>query len=102
MDALKPLPSDGALMATFRSAEKDHWRECESESERRRQMAEDGEAPEGIAGAMDGGHGASENGSVAGGQDFTLSMFARLCLILRDDEEARLANAGSVQPLKKQ
>ena len=35
-------------------------------------------------------------------QDFTLSMFARLCLILRDDDAARPAHNGSGQPSTKQ
>ena len=36
-----------------------------------------------------------------GTADFTISHFARLCLILRDKDKARLAHAGTGQPLTK-
>ena len=47
VDALEPVPSDEKLSATFRPPERDHWHEYEAEAERRRQMAEDGEQPQG-------------------------------------------------------
>ena len=103
LDALKPLPSNSELMATFRPAERDHWRECESEAEGRRQLVADGEVPEGIVGTVGGaGYGAIGNENGVGAPEFTVSMFARLRLILRDDDEARLAHAGSGQSLTKE
>ena len=101
IDALKPVPLDGELMATFRPAEKDHWRECEAEAEGRRQMVEDGELPQGDSDVGgDTGYGGIGNGN--GTADFTMSMFARLCLILPDDDQARLAHAGTGQTLTKE
>ena len=47
VDALKPVSLDEELIATFRPAERDHWRECEAEAERRRQIVKGGELPRG-------------------------------------------------------
>ena len=44
----------------------------------------------------------SANGTAADVVIFTVSHFARLCLILRDDDEAKLAFAGTAQPLSQQ
>lgn len=100
-DAPKPVPSDEELMATFRSAETDNWRECEADAERRREMVEDGELSQGHgATCVDAGCGGTGSGN--GTADFAMSMFARLCLILRADDQARLAHAGTGQPLTKE
>ena len=96
-DALKPLPSDGELLVTFWPAERDHWHECEAEAERRRKMMEDGEQQQGDSG-VGGDRGLGEGN---GSPYFTISHFARPCLILRADAQARLAQAGTGQPLTK-
>ena len=97
LNTMKPVPSDDEFMAFFRSAERDHWHECEAEAERKRQVVEDGEQPQGDSGV--GGDRGLEDGN--GTADFTISHFARVCLILRDDDQARLAHAGTRQPLTK-
>lgn len=100
VDALKPVPSDEELMATFRPAERHYWRECEAEVERRRQMGVDGEQPQGNCARGDAV--CTGNGDGTGTAEFTLSLFARPCLFLRDDDRARLAHAGTGQPLTKE
>lgn len=101
VDALKPVPSDDELMTTFWPAERDHWRECEVEAETRAQMEENWEMAQrdGVVGVKPV-YGGVRNGN--GPADFNMSMFARFCLILRDDYQARLANPGTVQPLTKE
>ena len=93
MERLKEVPSDIDLMRTFRPAEGTHWVEYEIDAEEKRQMAVDGDLPE--SRPVNSGHGKSANG--VGSAPFSLSQFARLCLLLRDDPVAKLAFQGTGQ-----
>lgn len=101
LHALKPVPSDADLMSTFRPAEKDRWRDCEAEAVRRRQTVDSGKLTEG-----DGGIGGAPWDGVIGNRngaaDFTMSMFAPISLIMRDEDQTRLEHAGSGQSLTKE
>ena len=106
---LKDVPADAVLMRNFTQAEIDHFMENEALVEAERKMVRDGEdrPPNrvllGVESVTIPRHGEiakyrSPNDEGTGGQ-FTLSHFARPCIILRDDEEARLAHIGTGQPL---
>ena len=98
MELLKEIPSDTDLMRTFRPAEATHWVEYEIAAEEKRQMAADGDFPE--SRPAKSGHGTSANGVRSA--PFSLSHFARLCLLLRDDPVAKLAFRGTGQELSMQ
>jgi len=99
---MNSVPSDEELMATFRTAEVTHWKDCEAEARQRRQIAADGE--QSSSQKRDSGPVVTLNGSPAAQRhtvEFTLSLFFRLCVLLRNDEEARQALRGSGQPLSR-
>ena len=106
---LKPVPRDEDLMRTFRSQERNYWREREAEAEQRMHMAADGD----LSRALQRATGVSSHTrrgtpvrayseSLQSSEPITLSLFTRLCLILRDDEAARDALIASGQPLERE
>ena len=98
MECLKEVPSDTDLMRTFRPAEVTHWVEYEIDAEEKRQMAIDGDLPE--SRPPKSRLGTYTNG--VGSAPFSLSQFARLCLLLRDDPVAKIAFQGTGQELSMQ
>ena len=64
-------------------------------------MVEDGEQPQGSC-AVGGDAGGSGKDDGTGTAEFTLSLFAKLCLILREDDQARPEHACTGQPLTKE
>ena len=108
---LRDVPDDDVLMHKFSTAERAHWLENESQEDATRQMDTDREVDDGEA-REDGvvstpGHSGVEkrlqfpNRTCTEVATFAVSHFARLCLILRDDDEARLAFAGTAHPFYK-
>ena len=106
---LRRVPRDEDMMRTFRSQERDYWREREIEAEQRRHMAADGDLSRALQRAT--GVAAqrrrerpsrSQTESLQSSEPFTISLFTRLCLILRDDEVARDALIASGQPLERE
>ena len=95
IERMTEVPSDADLMRTFRPAEVAHWEEFEAVEEQRRQMEADGD----LGGGNSGGSGYGGSASGTGGAPFSLSHFARLCLLLRDDPVAKLAFQGTGQEL---
>ena len=112
LHTLRDVPENGALMRTFSGAERAHCLENEARVDAARKVRTEGEVDDGEVsgdGVVDtAGYGGlrqqvqSANGTAADVVTFTVSHFAGLCLILRDDEEARLAFAGTGQLLSQQ
>ena len=93
-------------MTSFRSAEKDHWLECRANAERRQQILADGEVVREGGEIGDDPRSAATTTAQVGReslcQEFSLSLFARLALILRDNERAKQAFLGTGQPLTRE
>ena len=102
---LKSVPSNSQLMATFRPVEKGHRLECGANAQRRRQMLADGKQVHGGQEVGDDPRPLSGSGNAVGGstqtQNFSISLFKRLTLILRGDERAKHAFFGMGQPLSR-
>ena len=112
LHTLRDVPENDFLMCTFSGAKRAHWLENEARVDGARQMRTEGEVDDDEIsgdGVVDtagysglGQQLQSANGTAADVVTFTVSHFARLCLILRDDDEAKLAFAGTGQPLSQQ
>ena len=109
---IRDVPDNDVLMRTFSAGERAHWLENEARVDAARRMRTEGE----VDGDVVSGDGVfdtagysglrqkvqSGNGTAADVVTFTVSHFARLCLILRDDDEAKRAFSGTGQPLSQQ
>ena len=104
--AWKAVPTDAQLTTSFRPAEKDPWLECRANAERQHQILADGEVVrEGGEIGDDPRSAAITAAQVGRGslcQEFSLSLFGRLAVILRDKERAKQAFLGTRQPLTRE